>query len=245
VSNEFDGLETWRIRPKRDLDGRPIRPGDLVFFHATRQYGNIDKREIESEAGEFLPGFYTTSGTNLDDILKLGWYWYECPSKTKAPKKDWRVLAFVLRRSHVESSLMGPFVRETNSFYLQAPREFASGADAATPEDVRAIEFANRHGSVMIYPDKPTPVQCGRGGRPYSLDDFVFNRNPELSTAMQSYAVIVGLQKPAPLDMRQQCWVAPDGVWHINHAERYLMFDRSNDSDNQFQRIWNFVTQHR
>jgi hypothetical protein len=228
-ANDFDGLDTWRVRPLRALDSRPLRSGDLIFYHATRQLTLLDQHEIESksEAGEFLPGFYTTSGTDLTGSIQLGWYWYECPKKTDKPKKDWNVLAFVLRREHVETYLAGPFVRETCNYYLQTPRAFSRGGAAPSAEDLRALEFANRNGQVMIFPDKTTKITCGRGATPYSLDQFVLERKGLDSLA--EYAVIVGLQKPPPLTMRQQCWVTPNGLWHINHAERYLAFSRERD----------------
>lgn len=229
VASDFDGLETWRVRPLTALALRPLRKGDLVFYHATRQLALLDKHEIESksEAGEFLPGFYTTSGTDLIGSVQLGWYWYECPKKTDKPKKDWHVLAFVLRREHFETYLAGPSMRETCNYYLQEPRAFAHGGGAANAEDLREINFANRHGQVMIFPDKTTKVTCGRGARPYDLDGFVLRR--EGLEALGDYAVIVGLQKPPPLTMRQQCWVSTNGLWHINHAERYIAFDRDKD----------------
>jgi len=60
IDKEAAGLVAWRVRPKTDLAARPLRPGDLVFFHATRQRDKLDETEltVQSEAGEFLPGFY-------------------------------------------------------------------------------------------------------------------------------------------------------------------------------------------
>lgn len=243
VANDFVGLFNWRIRPKSELAVRPLRPGDLVFFHATRQRDTLNQKELEvkSEAGEFLPGFYTTSGTDLNDSIKLGWYWYECPKKTAAPKKDWHVLAFVLRKAYVESYLTSFFARDTGCYYLQAPRSFANGGANANAKDLQAIEFANRNGQVMIFPDKTTKVLCGPEGAKVSLKEFVFDRTGV--NAAMDYAVIVGLQKPEPLDMRQQCWVSPNGLWHINQAERYEVFSRAQDAQ-QFAQIKGFVDQY-
>ena len=235
------GLVHWRIRPRTDLALRPVRPGDIIFFHATRQRANLDGKELEikSEAGEFLTGFYTTSGTNLDDSLKLGWYWYECPKKTGTPKRDWHVIAFVLRKTHVESYLAPLFSRDTCLYYLQEPRAFDNGGAAANAADLKALEFSNKNSPVMVFPDKTTRVTCGRGATKASLNDFVDNRIG--ADELAEYAVIVGLQKPPPLDMRQQCWVSPNGLWHINHAERYEVFDRSQDTI-RFAQIQAFVT---
>lgn len=228
-ASDFDGLDTWRVRPITALALKPLRTGDLVFYHATRQLTLLDTKEIESksEAGEFLPGFYTTSGTDLIGSIQLGWYWYECPKKTNKPKKDWHVLAFVLRREHVEAYLAGAFLRETCTYYLQEPRAFSRGGVSPNADDIRAIEFANRNGQVMIFPDKAARVACGRRATPYCLDQFVLERQGIES--LGEYAVIVGLQKPPPLTMRQQCWVTTNGLWHINHAERYLAFSRETD----------------
>lgn len=230
AASDFDGLENWRIRPADALRLRPLRDGDLIFFHATRQFANLDKAELvmKSEEGEFLPGFYTTSGTDLNGSLKLGWYWYECKKKVSAPKTDWHVLAFVLRKAHFEAYLAGPSLRDTCRYYLQEPTRFAEGGGAANAKDVSAIEFANTNGQIMVFPDKATKVRCGRGTTRCSLDEFVDDR--KASDEMANYAVIVGLQKPPPLDMRQQCWASPNGLWHINHAERYVMFDRKKGS---------------
>jgi hypothetical protein len=242
IDNEAGGLVNWRIRSENELAVRPLRPGDLIFFHATRQRDGLNKKEIEvkSEAGEFLPGFYTTSGTNLNDSIKLGWYWYECPTKTDSPKKDWHVIAFVLRKAHVESSLTSLFVRDTCRYYLQEPRLFVNGGANADAKDLKAIEFANKNGQVMIFPDKTTKLTCNRDGSRVSLDEFVLGRTG-LDKFME-YAVIVGLQKPPPLDMRQQCWVSPNGLWHINQAERYEVFSRGKDLV-RFAQIKNFVDQ--
>ena len=107
-------------------------------------------------------------------------------------------------------------------------------------EDLKAIEFANRNGQVMIFPDKATKVACGRDASKVSLDGFVFQRAGV--DELMSYDVIVGLQKPEPLDMRQQCWSSPNGLWHINQAERYEVFSRATDHV-QFAQISDFVAQ--
>jgi len=93
----------------------------------------------------------------------------------------------------------------------------------------------------MIFPDKTSKVACGRATCRVSLDDVVASRKG--LDDLGDYAVIVGLQKPPPLDMRQQCWVSPNGLWHINQAERYEVFNRARDID-RFAEIKNFVTQH-
>lgn len=227
-ANDFHGLETWRILPKSRLDLRPLQPGDLVFYHATKQYQSLDKQELEmkSESGEFLPGFYTTSGADLNDSIKLGWYWYECKRKVTAPNKNWFVIAFVLRKEHFEGFMAGPSVRDTCRYYLQEPRSFIHGGATHKEEDLKQINFANNTGQIMIFPDKKTKVQC-KGAISYSLDDMVYDRKG--LDALSDYTVIVGLQKPEPLDMRQQNWVSPKGLWHINQAERYVVFDRAKE----------------
>lgn len=237
IDKDSNSLVNWKIRSKNEL---VVRSGDLVFYHATRQRANLDKKELEikSQAGEFLTGFYTTSGTNLDDSLKLGWYWYECPDKTDSPKTDWHVIAFVLRKAYVESYLTSFFARETCNYYLQEPRSFANGGANANAQDLKDIEFTNKNCQVMVFPDKTTKVTCNQVSSKISLNDFVNNRTG--ADKLAEYAVIVGLQKPVPLDMRQQCWVSPNGLWHINQAERYEVFSRATDQL-RFAQIQAFV----
>ncbi|MGK3987430.1 hypothetical protein WME99_30595 [Sorangium sp. So ce136] len=202
------------------FDVVPASRGCYTFCHTTTQADKINGSAIIIGEGqkEFGPGFYTTCGDSLAPCKIIGAEWFT--KKQKDPK--WKVIRFDVPGAILRIAPRDLALKTFLHHVLTHSTGYLHGGDAPAKQDIDAINAINKLGKVLIFPDdKDAEVAYGKDG-----DVTSWTRYTKSKLGGGGYALVIGPQQPVYMgNIRQYAWTFGPGLWMINCATRYLIFE--------------------
>jgi hypothetical protein len=204
----------------------------LQFVHVTQRRFVTGDEGIKNRAlqatgvdKEFGPGFYTMCARTAlanGDAYVLGEEWFT----KKQQKNKWCVLSFEVSKNHWQALLLEAAERYAGALwhYLTQPKGYPKGGDQPNKEDLDAIEFINKRGHVLIFPDDADAEVAVSSSKRMSAYEVQASQGLKLPGDPW---IVIAPQKPEYLSARQIVFRDGIGLWLINSAARSLVYNNS------------------